>query len=171
MGTPTKTNQQPYDASTHNASGNNEMTVPLEQAVRSKNIFHDNNQIDLHDQLVKPDSRVCKKSFLVFMHNKYITVPTDTIAFFYIKYESTLMTCFNRQEYSIKYSLEHIQHILSELQFYRLNRQFLINFNAIKEVEHYFSRKLLVKLVIPVSVKLLVSREKASHFLHWLENR
>ena len=170
MGTPSKIKKLPYGAYTRNAL-RNEISAPFEQATRSKNIFQDNSQIDLDDQLVKPVSQVCKKSFLVFRHNKYITVPTDTIAFFYIKFGSSIMSCFNRQEYSVNYSLEHIQHILSELQFYRLNRQFLINFNAIKEVEHYFSRKLLVKLIVPVSIKLLVSREKASSFLRWLENR
>jgi len=119
----------------------------------------------------KPTSRVGKKSFLVFRHNKYVTVPTDTIAFFYIKYESSIIVCFDRQEYSINYSLEHVQSILSELQFFRLNRQYLINFNAVKEVEHYFARKLLVKLIIPVAEKLLVSKERARSFLRWLENR
>jgi two-component system response regulator LytT len=113
----------------------------------------------------------CKKSFLVFRYNKYVTVPTDTIAFFYLKYKSCVIACFDRQEYSINYSLDQIQNVLSSLQFFRLNRQFLINFNAVKEVEHYFSRRLLVKLVIPVSEKLIVSREKASSFFRWLENR
>ena len=171
MGTPSKTKQQPYGAYTRSNLGPNEMAAPFEQDARPQNIFQDNKQIDPDDQLVKPVFRVCKKSFLVFRHNKYVTVATDTIAFFYVKYGSSIIACFDRQEYSVNYSLEHIQHILPELQFFRLNRQFLINFNAIKEVEHYFSRKLLVKLVIPVSEKMLVSREKASSFLRWLENR
>jgi DNA-binding LytR/AlgR family response regulator len=112
-----------------------------------------------------------KTSFLVFSCNKYVTVPTETIALFYLKYKSCIIECFDRQEYSINYSLDHIHNVLSELQFFRLNRQFLINFNAVKEVEHYFSRRLLVKLVVPVSEKLLVSREKTSSFFRWLENR
>jgi two-component system, LytTR family, response regulator len=170
MGTSSKTKQLPYGTYKHNTLGFNEIAA-FEQAVRLKNIFQNNNQIDQDDQTAEPVSQVCKKSFLVFRYNKYVTVPTDNIAFFYIKFGSSIMSCFNRQEYSINYSLEHIQHIVSELQFYRLNRQILINFNAIKEVEHYFSRKLLVKLIVPVSEKLLVSREKASSFLRWLENR
>ena len=112
-----------------------------------------------------------KKSFLVFKHNKYLTVPTENIAFFYIKYESTVIVSFDGQEYSVNYSLEHIQHLLSEQQFFRLNRQYLINFNAVKEVEHYFARKLLVNLIIPFAGRLLVSKEKATSFLRWLENR
>jgi DNA-binding LytR/AlgR family response regulator len=60
---------------------------------------------------------------------------------------------------------------LPEKQFFRLNRQYLINFHAVKEVEHYFARKLLVNPVIPIKDKLLVSKEKVSGFLHWLDDR
>lgn len=42
---------------------------------------------------------------------------------------------------------------------------------AIKEVERYFARKLLVRTAVPFSEKLLVPREKARYFLEWLENR
>ncbi len=76
-----------------------------------------------------------------------------------------------RKEYLINYSLEQLQHLLPEHQFYRLNRQYLVNFNAVREVAHYFARKLVVTLAIPVTEKLIVSKEKASAFLHWLENR
>ena len=100
-----------------------------------------------------------------------MTIPTENIAFFYIKYESTVIVSFDKQEYFVNYSLEQIEHLLSQQQFYRLNRQYLVNFNAVKEVEHYFARKLLVKLVIPFTEKLLVSKEKAKNFLRWLENR
>jgi two-component system response regulator LytT len=112
-----------------------------------------------------------KTSFLVFRHNKYFTIPTENIAFFYVKYESSTIVCFDRQEYFVNHSLEHIQGSLTDKQFFRLNRQYLINFHAVKEVEHYLARKLLVNLVVPVPDKLLVPKEKVSVFLQWLENR
>ena len=112
-----------------------------------------------------------KKSFLVFQHNKYITIPTDNIAFFFVKYESSTIMCFDGREYSVNYSLDQIQSLLADLQFFRLNRQYLINFHAVKEVEHYFARKLLVNVTVPVREKLLVAKEKVSSFLYWLENR
>lgn len=112
-----------------------------------------------------------KKSFLVFKHNKYITIPVERIAFFYVKFETSMIMCFDRQEYSLNHSLEQLQQLLNNQQFFRLNRQYLINFNAIKEVEHYFARKLLVNLAIPAPEKLLVPKEKATGFLHWLDNR
>ncbi len=112
-----------------------------------------------------------KQSFLVFKHNKYLTIPTERIAFFYLKFESTLIVCLDTQEYAVNYSLEQVQQSLSDEQFFRLNRQYLINFAAIKEVERYFARKLLVRTAVPFSEKLLVPREKARYFLEWLENR
>ncbi len=123
------------------------------------------------DNLRKPFFGIGKKSFLVFKHNKYTTVPTESIAFFYIKYDVTVIVTFDRQEFSVNYSLEQIQELLSQHQFYRLNRQYLINFSAIKEVEHYFARKLLVIPAMPFHDKLIVSKEKATTFLAWLENR
>lgn len=82
-----------------------------------------------------------------------------------------MIVCFDHQEYFVNYSLDQIQQLLPGIQFFRLNRQCLINFNAIKEVEHYFARKLLVNSVIPIKDKLLVSKEKVVEFLHWLDNR
>ena len=112
-----------------------------------------------------------KRSFLVCKRNKYITVPTENIFLFYVKYESTIIVSFDKREYPVNYSLEQIQHLLPRQQFFRLNRQCLINFSAIKEVERYLTRRLLVVPVIGFTNKLLVSREKASSFLNWLENR
>ena len=137
----------------------------------SKQPVAQNYQLSLDDLLMKLTAPAGKKSFLVFKHNKYFTVPTENIAFFYVKYESSMIMSFNQQEYSVNHSLEQIQHLLAPEHFFRLNRQYLINFNAIKEVEHYFARKLLVKLAVPSPEKLLVSKEKVSGFLHWLENR
>ncbi|WP_353719182.1 LytTR family DNA-binding domain-containing protein [Dyadobacter sp. 676] len=112
-----------------------------------------------------------KKSFLVFKQNKYITIKTETIAFFYIHNETTWLRTFDNQDYTISQPLEEVQSAVPPSQFYRLNRQYLVNFEAIKEVEHYFSRKLFIKLTIATPEKLLIGKEKVSHFLGWLENR
>ncbi len=130
-----------------------------------------NNQGFGNDLLSGLLSRPDKKSFLVFKHNKYSSVPTENIAFIHIKHESPVIVCFDQQEYPLNHSLDQIQHLVSEKQFFRLNRQYLINFDAIKEVEHYVARKLLVNLLVPAPDKLIVSKEKVTAFIHWLDNR
>jgi two-component system response regulator LytT len=130
-----------------------------------------NGQRYLDDLLTRLPPPVGKTSFLVFKNNKYLTVRTENIAYFYVKYDSSIIVCFDKQEYFVNQSLEHIQNLVTDKQFFRLNRQYLISFHAVKEVEHYFARKLLVNLVVAVAEKLLVPKEKVSNFLKWLENR
>jgi|SRR5258706_1872945 len=136
-----------------------------------KNFFQQFRLPWLDELVTKLTTQIGKKSFLVLKNNKYFNVSTENIAFFHIKYESAMIMCFDKQEYFVNYSLEQIQNLLPEKQFYRLNRQYLINFNAVKEVEHYFARKLLVNPVIAIKDRLIVSKEKVSEFLHWLDNR
>jgi len=130
--------------------------------------YHPNYIHELLSRIMKP---IGKKSFLVFKNNKYFNVLTENIALFYVKYESSIIRTFDGQEYFVNYSLEQIQNLLPTNQFYRLNRQYLVNFSAIKDVEHYFARKLLVNLVVPIKEKLLVSKEKVHQFLGWLDSR
>ena len=136
-----------------------------------KNFFQQNTPPDLNGLLKMIGQDEGKKSFLVFKHNKYSTVQTDNIAFIYIRNDSATIMTFQEQEYAITQSLDQVQDLLSPKQFFRLNRQYLVNFSAIKEVEHYFARKLFVKLVIPSPDKLLIGKEKTTGFLSWLENR
>jgi two-component system response regulator LytT len=145
----------------------------ITKAVELKNFFQCNKKAmpDFEYLLTKNGEATGKSSFLVFKNNKYQTVQTENIAFFYIKYETPTIMTFDKVEYQVTQSLDELHKLLSPSQFFRLNRQYLVNFSAIREAEHYFSRKLLVKLTIPTEEKLLVGKEKVTSFLSWLENR
>ncbi|ACU59577.1 LytR/AlgR family response regulator transcription factor [Chitinophaga pinensis] len=112
-----------------------------------------------------------KKSFLVFRNQKYFTVQTDHIAFFYIRNNCVSFKCFDKQVYTINHSLDQIIHAVSPHQFFRINRQYVVNFSAIKEVEPYFTRKLCVNLLVDTPDKLLINKERTTNFLSWMEDR
>lgn len=148
-----------------------DIEVAFEKVDQLKNYFQQNLVPDIGTLLSRLEQQGGKKSFLVFKHNKYVTVHTDTIAYFCIKHEMVHIVCLDKQEYPLNQSLDQIYSMLSPSMFYRLNRQYIINFNAIKEIEPYFARKLYVKLIIPTEERLLINKEKSSNFLHWMENR
>lgn len=112
-----------------------------------------------------------KNSFLVFRDSKYSVVATDDIAFFYNTGELPVLYTFDNAVWPVNQSLDTLEPVLPAGKFFRANRQYLIHFRAVKEVEHYFSRKLLVQLAVPMPEKLIVSKEKAAAFLHWLDSR
>jgi len=169
-----------YQPSAHNLKAGPLTLVPSSPAETAHvlNKQHELNKIfqqfplpnleELLASLLPPSG---KKSFLVFRQNKYLNIPTENIAFFYVRYESSVIMCFDKQEYFVKQSLEQIQNRLPGNQFFRLNRQYLISFNAVKEVEHYRARKLLINPVIPLKDQLLVPKRKVTEFLNWMDNR
>jgi two-component system response regulator LytT len=136
-----------------------------------KNFFQQKAIPDLGDLLSKLGGPTGKTSFLVFKNQKYSTVNIENIAFFYIRHDASWIMCFDKQQFTISQSLDQITSAVSSKQFFRINRQYLVNFKAIKEVEPYFLRKLFVKLVIETPDKLLVNKEKSHSFLSWMEER
>lgn len=136
-----------------------------------KNFFQQKATPDISELLLQMVQPSAKTSFLVFKHQKYTTVQVAQIAYFYIRNESTSMMCFDGQEFPLNQSLDQVAGSVSPKQFFRVNRQFLVNFSAIKEIEHYFLRKLYLKLVIETPEKLLINKEKSTAFLSWMENR
>jgi len=149
------------------------ITAAFEKVEGIRNFFqtHKTEINDLELLINRIGENDGKKSFLVFRNNKYIIVPTENIAYFYIKNEVPTIVNFEQEEFGITASLDEVHQLLSPKQFFRLNRQYLINIRAVLEVEHYFARKLFVKLLIPTPDKLLVAKDKVTVFLNWLEDR
>lgn len=153
------------------ASRHDETKTTLANKAVVRTTSPEENLLSLDDLLKRLLKQPGKNSFLVFKNQKYFTIPTDNIAFFYVKYGTTIIKCFDGKEYFVKYSLKEVQELVDEKQFFRLNRQYLVNFSAIKETEHYFARKLLVNVNVPAPEKLLINKENGNVFLRWLENR
>lgn len=65
-------------------------------------------------------------------------------------------------------SLDELAKYIHPSQFYRANRQFLINRLALKEVHQHFNGKLLLKIHPEPKEKIIVSREKAAQFKMWV---
>src|ERR1700742_3335277 len=96
------------------SSTTEEIANSFKEAQTFKNFFQQYPIQNLDDLLTKLTAPAGKKSFLVFKNNKYINIPTDKIAFFYIRHESTIIVTFDNQEYFVNHSLDQIQNLLFE---------------------------------------------------------
>ncbi|MFH0866151.1 MAG: LytTR family DNA-binding domain-containing protein, partial [Bacteroidota bacterium] len=106
-------------------------------------------------------------SVLVYIKDKILPVKLNDIALFYIDNEITRIITFDQKNYSINKTLEELEKQTGS-DFYRANRQYLINRKAITDASQYFARKLAVNLSIPFNERITVSKEKVTDFLHWL---
>lgn len=110
-----------------------------------------------------------KSSFLFHFQNKLIPVPTNQIAWFYSKNEVTKACTHDGKQYFIEDTLEHLNSILNPKDFFRANRQFLINRTAVLFIDFYFNGRLLVKVQPETEEQLIVSKAKATTLKNWLD--
>jgi DNA-binding LytR/AlgR family response regulator len=110
-----------------------------------------------------------KRTILVYLREKIVPVRTGEIAF--IHAANGLVNLVTRQNhgYVCQYTMEQLESMLDPRQFFRANRQFLVHREVIQDVEHYFNRRLYVKIAVPVPEKIIISKIKAAEFLQWME--
>ncbi|NJO92289.1 MAG: LytTR family transcriptional regulator [Chloroflexia bacterium] len=65
--------------------------------------------------------------------------------------------------------MSEIESSIDPSLFFRINRQVLLNKNAIKKVQPYFNRKVIIKTDVRIKEQLIVSRLKVSEFMNWIE--
>ena len=112
-------------------------------------------------QQVKPKSIIVKKG------ERYIPIDFSQIALFYVEDNYTFVHTFEQKRYLVSQKLEQLE-VSAGINFYRTNRQFLVNRKAIKEATQYFNRKLLINLTFSFSEQITVGKLKVTDFLDWL---
>jgi len=108
-------------------------------------------------------------SVLINWKDKIVPVKFTEIAVFSIDFKTTKLVTNDNRHYSISYNLEELEQMCGP-DFYRANRQYLINKYSIKEVQQYTARKLFVKLSIDGEYDITIAKAKVPGFLSWLKN-
>ena len=114
-----------------------------------------------------PQNQATENAVLVYHKDKIFPVCYTDIALFFVKHEMTHLWSFENQSFSINQTMEELEQKAGR-QFFRANRQYLVNRSAIPEVIQHFNRKLLLKLSVNFTDEIIISKEKSPHFLQWL---
>ena len=110
-----------------------------------------------------------KEKFIVSMRQQWIPVKTEDVAFFSKETLHYLHT-FNGERYVVDYtSLEEVEELLDPKQFYRANRQYIVNIEAIVSIRLHENQKLTLKLKPPFQNEIDISRDKAPVFKKWFD--
>jgi len=115
----------------------------------------------------RPDRKV--SSLLINWKDKIIPVRINDIALFNIDFKMTQLVTFDNQKYFVNHTLDELEEICGE-DFYRANRQYLINRNAVTEALQYHARKLVLKLKVEDKHEIIISKNRVTEFLSWLRS-
>lgn len=135
-----------------------------------KKSFSPNLQYDTILELFENSKNNRQTSVLVHYKDKILPIRIEDVAIFYIENEITHLRTFDNKVYSINENLGDLEKNTGP-QFYRVDRQHLINRKAVKDVSQYFSRKLNINFNVPFSEIVSIRKAKVTEFLQWLSNR
>ena len=114
-------------------------------------------------------TRSYKSRFMVKLGEHIKSITTDQISFFYADGRDVYLVTTQNRKFIIDYTLESLEEILDPKVFFRLNRTFILNINAIKEVLVYSNSRLKIILHQESDKEIIVSREKVSEFKEWFD--
>jgi DNA-binding LytR/AlgR family response regulator len=151
---------------------NEELSVAIDKC---KAIFELKEKIPIDIQelihvLKSPKTKeiLYKEKFLINFRGNLIPILTKDIAYILrdtINYVYTL----DGQKYVIdNYNMEEMEDILNPKDFYRANRQCIVNIESILTIKPHHTQKLSLVLK-PAKAEQDISREKASSFKKWFD--
>jgi two-component system response regulator LytT len=113
--------------------------------------------------------RSYKSNFLVEWREQLLSIPACDVAYFHLSNKMTHMITMDKKSYALTYSLDQLEKEIDPRFFYRINRQFIVSRQCIKEIYLYFGNRLKINLNLPANEDALVSRKRVSEFKEWLD--
>lgn len=119
--------------------------------------------LDSLQSLVEGKQRY-RTRFLVRGHEEMTTLPVGEVAYFYTESRVT----HAGREHILDLSLDRLAEQLDPRQFFRANRQFILNVESVTRLEPYFGGKIIVHTRPATRERVVVSKEKAPSLKLWL---
>jgi DNA-binding LytR/AlgR family response regulator len=151
---------------------------PIEQpelnaAIAKYESWNDDNRtfIDTRElrSLIEGTTPRYRERFSVSSGDKISVIQVSDIAYFYSIDGITFLVTTSKKQYTINQSLDTLSEQVDPRNFFRINRQYIINIRAISKVHIYPKSQLKLELVPPVQEDLFVSVNKVTTFKRWMD--
>ena len=106
--------------------------------------------------------------FLVRVRDRIIPLQRDRIAYCYTSNEKVTACGFDGETYPLDKTLEALQALLPEHDFFRANRQFIVARRAVKEIAVWFGSPLSLHLTVDTPERIVLSKARVPEFKTWL---
>ncbi len=110
-----------------------------------------------------------KKRFVVNIGSKLKSIETSDIVYFYVMEKGAYFFTNDGRNYPIDFSLDKLESLLNPDDFFRINRQAIINYKYINKISIFSKSRIKLETLPANEVELLVSSNKSHHFRLWLD--
>lgn len=123
---------------------------------------------DIKKLLVNPIDRKYKKRYTIKVGQHLKIISSEDIECFYSENKATYLHTGSNRNYLLDGALEQVQTELDPEKFFRVNRTFIVQINAIKDIIAYTNSRLKIVLNSYSETEIIVSRERVKDFKNWI---
>jgi len=109
-----------------------------------------------------------QQRFMVSSGDKIKSIKVTDVAYFFGQKKYVFLITKNNRRHIINYTLGNLEPLLDPRQFFRINRQFIISFDAIQQMVPYSKSRIKIELDPTPDMEAIVSIDKARQFKNWL---
>lgn len=106
-------------------------------------------------------------TLLIRVKDKLIPVAENDFAYFFLENGIVKGCTLTRQTFPLDQTIDELVTQLNKKNFFRANRQVVVNRAAIQEAEYYFNGRLALKVLNPPAKPVLISKARVPAFKNW----
>lgn len=110
-----------------------------------------------------------KTRFVVKVGEHLRTIEVGTIRYFFSEDKITYCATDDNRNHILDYSLEQLEDMVSPEEFYRINRKYLVQSSAIKDIISHTNSRLRLVMKGSTDNNIIVARERVQEFRNWLD--
>ena len=119
--------------------------------------------------ILENNERKYKKRFLVNAGTGIRSVEVSQAAWFISTGKATFLCTTGSVWYPVEFSLDNLENILDPDRFFRINRQYIVSFNAIGKMHILSKSRIKLEINPSPDEDIYVSTARARIFREWLD--
>lgn len=118
---------------------------------------------------VKSVGKEYKLRFLVKTGSVMKSIGVMDIAYFYSEDKLVFIKTKSDQKFVIGESLDELERVLNPLDFFRINRKYILNFDVIQKAHPHFNGRLKIEFKPSPDEDIYISNRRATPFKEWMD--
>jgi len=144
------------------------LRIGLDKYQQLRNSFLEKAVDGLSDNSDNEVAKAIAEKIILRVGKNYIPVAQSQIAYTCIRNGLTYLFMQDGTRYLVEQNLDELEKELRKDLFFRLNRQYLANINAVKYYSSFTRGRLKISLEPTIDDTVLVSFKKRNTFLEWI---
>lgn len=108
-----------------------------------------------------------RRQFLIPEKDRLIPLAVRNVAYFFTEFKMVKAVCLDGSFLQMDHSLEELETMLDPNDFFRMNRQYIVQHQAISGISVWFNGKLALDLMVKTPERILISKARVADFKQW----